>query len=368
MAYTDGEGKRHFKSTGTPDKDEAQTFLDATAKAIGLRKKGHLTQQRARSIIETVVAEVMESQGDSLKRNPTNEFLSSWLSEMERQITPSTFNSYKAITSRFIAFLGASATESIATVEIGTIRGYRDQLVKDLSTGTVNNHLKMLRLAFESAAQQDLIDRNPAKLVKNLARNDKQERDPFTPAQLKTLLEVVTGDWRTAVYIGAYTGLRLGDVAGLKWNQCDLVRMEVYKKTKKTGKIVIIPIAAPLAKLLEELPTPAQQDSPICPGLSGKKSSRLSSMFNSLLIKAGLIERRDYRIKKTDTERRIYTGLSFHCLRHNATSMLKNNGVSDAVARDIIGHSSEAVSRNYTHIDSETKKKAYIGLPDLSNL
>jgi integrase len=164
----------------------------------------------------------MESQGDSLKRNPTNEFLSSWLSEMERQITPSTFNSYKAITSRFIAFLG-------------TIRGYRDQLVKDLSTGTVNNHLKMLRLAFESAAQQDLIDRNPAKLVKNLARNDKQERDPFTPAQLKTLLEVVTGDWRTAVYIGAYTGLRLGDVAGLKWNQCDLVRMEVYKKTKKTG-------------------------------------------------------------------------------------------------------------------------------------
>jgi hypothetical protein len=31
--------------------------------------------------------------------------------------------------------------------------------------------------------------------------------------------------------------------------------------------------------------------------------------------------------------------------------LLKNAGVSDAAARDIIGHESEAVSRNYTHID-----------------
>jgi hypothetical protein len=36
--------------------------------------------------------------------------------------------------------------------------------------------------------------------------------------------------------------------------------------------------------------------------------------------------------------------LSFHCLRHTATSLMKNAGVSPAIAQDIIGHESAAVS------------------------
>ena len=58
--------------------------------------------------------------------------------------------------------------------------------------------------------------------------------------------------------------------------------------------------------------------------------------------------------------------LSFHSLRHTATSVLKNAGVSDVVARDIIGHESEAVSRNYTHIDMVTKRKAIDSMPNLT--
>ena len=50
--------------------------------------------------------------------------------------------------------------------------------------------------------------------------------------------------------------------------------------------------------------------------------------------------------------------LSFHCLRHTATSLLKNAGVSEAVAMDIIGHDSRAISANYTHIEVAAKRKA----------
>jgi integrase len=63
--------------------------------------------------------------------------------------------------------------------------------------------------------------------------------------------------------------------------------------------------------------------------------------------------------------RRAPSVLSFHSLRHTATSFLKNAGVSDAVARDIIGHESAAVSANYTHIDQRTKREALEKLPDL---
>jgi integrase len=52
-------------------------------------------------------------------------------------------------------------------------------------------------------------------------------------------------------------------------------------------------------------------------------------------------------------------------LRHTATSMLKNAGVPEAVAMDIIGHDSEVISRHYTHIESKAKRAALRKLPDL---
>ena len=46
---------------------------------------------------------------------------------------------------------------------------------------------------------------------------------------------------------------------------------------------------------------------------------------------------------------------------------LKNAGVSDVIARDIIGHESEAISRNYTHIETETKRLALDSMPDVTH-
>jgi hypothetical protein len=46
--------------------------------------------------------------------------------------------------------------------------------------------------------------------------------------------------------------------------------------------------------------------------------------------------------------------------------LLKAGGVSDAVAREIIGHESAAVSRTYSHIDAATLRAALDKLPDLT--
>ena len=48
-----------------------------------------------------------------------------------------------------------------------------------------------------------------------------------------------------------------------------------------------------------------------------------------------------------------------------AKTLLKNAGLSDFIARDIIGHESEASSRNYTHIESETKRRALDSMPNV---
>ena len=64
---------------------------------------------------------------------------------------------------------------------------------------------------------------------------------------------------------------------------------------------------------------------------------------------------------------RALSEISFHAIRHTATSLLKNGGTSDAVAMDIIGHESTAISAHYTHIDAAAKRRAVDTLPDITS-
>jgi hypothetical protein len=47
--------------------------------------------------------------------------------------------------------------------------------------------------------------------------------------------------------------------------------------------------------------------------------------------------------------------------------MLKATGVSDFIAREIIGHESAAVSRQYSHLSVDDLRKAMKRLPDVTN-
>ena len=69
---------------------------------------------------------------------------------------------------------------------------------------------------------------------------------------------------------------------------------------------------------------------------------------------------RGHSVKRTVSE------LTFHSLRHNTTTWLKKAGVPESVVRDIIGHESELVSREYTHTDDESKRAAIQKLPVFS--
>ena len=67
----------------------------------------------------------------------------------------------------------------------------------------------------------------------------------------------------------------------------------------------------------------------------------------------------DYSIK-----RNIYP-LSFHSLRHTATSMLRAAGASLAVSMDIIGHTSAQTHSVYTHTELAERRAAIDSLPEI---
>ena len=365
-AFTNEHGVRCFKSTKTGNRRQAEKICAAYAKAAELARRNELTPDRARKVIENTISEMFESTGGTLPRYSIKEYFTSWLKAREVEFSDGTYIKYKGVVDKFLKFLGPRSRNSLQTLCSEDIQHFRDEFTGTISNGTVNSYLKVLRVALNKAAKKHFIDKNPAAAVDNLNRNDKHERRPFTLGELKRILAAAKSDWKTMILIGLYTGLRLSDIANLTWANLDLQNQELTLTERKTKAPRIIPLAKPLLTHLENLTVSDDPRAPLCPTLFEKTESWLSNQFYDLMSDVGLVPVRTHVGKsKGRDRRRTQSKITFHALRHTATSLLKNAGVSDVVARDIIGHESEIVSRNYTHIDTATKREALDKMPDI---
>jgi integrase len=124
----------------------------------------------------------------------------------------------------------------------------------------------------------------------------------------------------------------------------------------------------PLADYLAALPASDNPNAHIFPNSAKhKRTASLSNHFREILVDAGLVEPRDYKTnKKGRDQAREASEISFHSLRHSAVTMLKAAGVSDFIAREIVGHESAAISRQYTHLTTDDKRNAMHRLPDVT--
>ena len=110
----------------------------------------------------------------------------------------------------------------------------------------------------------------------------------------------------------------------------DLLRDELRLVTRKTHRRLVIPIAPPLHKHLLTLADSGKPSAPLHPKAAaivatqdGRVAS-LSNQFTELLATAGLRESTNHRSRGIGrSSRRERHALSFHSLRHNAVSLLK---------------------------------------------
>ena len=80
---------------------------------------------------------------------------------------------------------------------------------------TVHKAHALLRMILTAAVESDLLARSPVRGVK-LPRIERREMRFLTPAELSGLLEAVPDRYRLLVKTAAYTGLRFGELAGLR--------------------------------------------------------------------------------------------------------------------------------------------------------
>jgi integrase len=366
--FTLPDGRRTTRSTGTTDKKEAQRVANHFEDAAVKGKARTLTESRARKTIADIFALANQ---DSMPSSTIQDFFSSWLKRKGLEAGDKTCVRYTAVVEQLMAFLGTRASQDITHLNAREIAGFREHLSRRVSPGTVNIALKILRSALAQARRDGLTDVNEAERITLLKLRRTAKRQPFNLGQLRKLLAVANEEWRGMIVLGLYTGLRLSDIATLTWRNIDLENSSISLTTAKTGRVQILPLAKPLRRHIETMLSTDDPDAPLFPSAYAARQrsmygGTLSNQFHEILVAANLAEPRPHvSAGKGRSTRRAASVLSFHSLRHTATSLLKNAGVSDVVARDIIGHESAAVSANYTHIDAETKRKALDLMPDV---
>jgi integrase len=365
--FTMPDGRRVHKSTKQTNRTLALGVVSKVAEASGIGKHGKLTEQKAREIIASIYA---SANLDTLPSSTTAEFLESWLKVKSLEVAESSLVEYQQVAKLFQEFLGNKATKPMDTISIKHINEYRAHLSKRVSGSTVNKHLKILRGAWIKAHRERLISENAFMMV-GFVSGTKAKRRAFTMDELRRILGACNSEWRGLVMFGLYTGQRLGDCAGLTWDNIDAVAGELRITTSKTGRHMSIPLATPLAHYITTMPAGDKAGSPLFPGLAALVKSggtgTLSRQFSEILAGIGLADKKNHHGGGEGRgARRTSGGLSFHCLRHTATSLLKNAGVSDAVAMEIIGHDSKAISRVYTHISQDALRKAMKSMPDIT--
>jgi integrase len=363
--FTDVTGRRLQRSTGTHKRKAAMLI------AWGYEEAAQKLMTEAQ--IRRVISDLFQSiSGDPLPAGTIEEFLRAWIGRKQVENADRTAERYESVVEAFLTHLGDRSKLDLNYLTAKDILGFRDKLLKRIAPSTVNQHIKILRIALNQGKREGLIQANPAAHVKGVKlAGDEMERRAFTLPELKQILRVATDEWRGMIAFGLYTGQRLGDIAQLTWNNIDVEQQEIRFATAKTKRRTVLPIAAPLLDYLTNLPAADDGTQPLFPKLaarlrSSNRAGTLSNQFHEILVAAGLAASRSHRgTGKGRGARRQASEISFHSLRHTATTLLKAAGVSDAVSREFIGHESAAISRHYTHIEISTLAAAAAKLPDV---
>lgn len=209
-----------------------------------------------------------------------------------------------------------------------------------LSPSTINRYRSFISSVFSYAVKNERIGNNPVARVGRFKENESRIRWLREDEEKKLRLEIVEDRHLWEFDIALYTGMRRGELFGLKWADCDLER-GILTCRGKTGRRHVVANAsavAALAKLKEESPdlqfvVKEKNDHP-----DVRRDYR--RWFEIAVKKAGI---RDFR---------------FHDVRHTFASRLAMKGVDIRTIQELMGHKSIVMTMRYSHLSSDHRQRA----------
>lgn len=206
-----------------------------------------------------------------------------------------------------------------------------DAIIRRSASATVNRKLAVLRRVARLAFRQWGWLEEPLGDRIVLLPGERARHVYLTHVQARKLLRAARGRVRDAILLALLAGLRRGELLRLK--AADRRDGTLWLADTKSGRPRAVPLPPELASI--RLPLDLTR-------------AGLRWGFEAARAKAGL------------------EGLRFHDLRHTYASWLVQSGSPMAAVRDLLGHSSLAVTSRYSHLAPEHLAAAVAALPRIS--
>lgn len=116
------------------------------------------------------------------------------------------------------------------------LRKWQDRLVADGKSGkTVNNYRVVFNSILDDAKKDGFIDKNPFEDIEK-QKIKKPDITPFSLEEISAILDNSTGWEKYFIQISFFTGMRTGELLGLKWEDINFVTKKIsIKKAIRKG-------------------------------------------------------------------------------------------------------------------------------------
>ena len=240
---------------------------------------------------------------------------------------------------------------SLAALRPVDLAAWRDQYLKDHSPSTVNRLLIVLSHVFTIAVKEwgmgGLL--NPVQQIRR-PQNAKARDRRFLPGEEKAVLNsclAYGGSLHSIVRLTIETGMRRSELAGMNWNLVDLKKRTVTLPDTKNGEKRNVPLSPEAVRILSTLPRRSDGE------VWGITPHAISVAWRRALARARAAYEKECEEKKVKPDPGFLVDLTFHDLRHEATSRFFEKGLNPMQVAAITGHKTLQMLKRYTHLKAE---------------
>jgi integrase len=231
---------------------------------------------------------------------------------------------------------------TLATLTPDLIGRHRDKLQTEegMSASTVNRYLSALSKAFSNAVKEwHWLPDNPLRRVSKKPEPRGRVRY-LSDDERAALLEACRKSEYKPLYLivlfALTTGMRRGELLGLRWQDIDLERRVAVLHNTKNGDRRSVPIVPEVAELLREHGKVRRLDNDLVFPSDDPSAVWLFDKHWYQALKAAKVK--DFR---------------FHDLRHTAASYLAMSGATTAEIAAVLGHRTLQMVKRYAHLSDQ---------------
>lgn len=338
----------------------------ATGKRRQRTKGGFRTKALAEAALSEFMGEVRAGTAVALTSITLGQYLGEWLVTAKPQLRETTWASYAIAVQRVSWGLGGRKLQALTPIEV---ERFYASLVNEggpsgrpLSPKTVRNTHIVLHRALADAERLGVVSRNVAHLTRPPSVPH-VERATWTAAELRTFLEYVTGDRLFIAYLLlATTGMRRGEVFGLRWRDVDLAgrRASVTQTvTTVNDRIIVGPTKTNRSRRTISLDPTTIEALHAHHVVQRQERARAGAAWDAsfdLVISDELgrpehPDRFSRQFKRYVSQTLLPTLRGPHNLRHTWATLALNAGIHPKVVSDRLGHATIAVTIDtYSHV------------------